>query len=418
MRIAILGGSFNPVHIGHLALADAVISTLRYDRVIFVPAFVSPFKPDADAENPQDRLDMLVSSIAGDPRLTVDDCELRREGVSYTISTAVDIIRRYCPDGKPGLIIGDDLARDFTQWYKSDEILEKADVIIARRIYREGMDALVFPFPHTALDNEIMDISSSNVRERIAQDKNWRYLTTAGARAIIEDRGLYKPRSKPLSGGLEEPEAVETMKRNAPTHASARAPVSFSQIVYMENEVRTLVSPSRFLHSRNTALLCYDLCARYGLEPLKGYLAGIVHDICKSFPEEELFRLARKDGEEMTKMERKKTSLLHARAGATLLKERYSIQDEAVLEAVRCHTTGRENMCPLAKIVFMADKIEVSRPEVKLSLRELCARPSLSLDELFAVVLEETVTFLMSKEQDVSEGTLRLLASMSRKSKW
>ncbi|MDR1073738.1 MAG: nicotinate (nicotinamide) nucleotide adenylyltransferase [Treponema sp.] len=405
MRIAILGGSFNPVHIGHLALADAVISTLRYDRMIFVPAFVSPFKPDASVENPQDRLDMLVSSIAGDPRLTVDDCELRRKGVSYTISTVVDIIRRYCPDGKPGLIIGDDLARDFARWYKSDEILEKADVIIARRMYREERNAPVFPFPHTTLGNEIMDISSSNMRERIAQDKNWRYLTPAGARSVIEDRRLYKPR--PLYGGLEEAETAETMKKHAP----------FSQIVYMENEVRTLANPPRFLHSRNTALLCYDLCARYRLDPLKGYLAGIVHDICKSFPEEELVRLARKDGEEMTKMERKKTSLLHARAGAMLLKERYHIQDEAVLEAVRCHTTGKENMGPLAKIVFMADKVEVSRPEVKPSLRELCVRPSLSLDELFAVVLEETVTFLMSKEQDISEGTLRLLASMSGKSK-
>ncbi|MDR2783676.1 MAG: nicotinate (nicotinamide) nucleotide adenylyltransferase [Treponema sp.] len=402
MRVAILGGSFNPVHIGHLALADAVISTLRYDRVIFVPAFVSPFKPDADIENSQDRLDMLVLSIAGDPRLTVDDCELRRKGVSYTSSTVGDIIGRYCPDGKPGLVIGDDLAPDFTQWYKSDEILEKADVIIAGRIYKEGMDAPVFPFPHTALDNGIMDISSSNVRERIAQDKNWRYLIPAGARSVIEDRRLYKPRS----GGLEEPEA---MKKNVS--------MPFSQIVYMENEVRTLVSPSRFLHSRNTALLCYDLCVRYGLDPLKGYLAGIVHDICKSFPEEELFRLARKDGEELTKMERKKTSLLHARAGAALLKERYHIQDEAILEAVRCHTTGKENMGPLAKIVFMADKVEVSRPEVKPSLRELCARPSLSLDELFAVALEEIVAFLMVKEQDISEGTLRLLASMSRKSK-
>ncbi|MDR2447005.1 MAG: nicotinate (nicotinamide) nucleotide adenylyltransferase [Treponema sp.] len=400
MKLAILGGSFNPVHIGHLALADAVISTLEYDRVIFVPAFISPFKPDADAENPQDRLDMLVSSIAGDPRLTVDDCELRRKGVSYTVNTVIDIIRRYCPDGRPGLVIGDDLARDFTQWYKSNEILEKADVIIARRMYREGMDAPVFPFLHTALDNEIMDISSSNVRDRIRQDKNWRYLTPAGARIIIEDRRLYKP----LSGGLEKPVA---MKKKAP----------FSQIVYMENEARTLVSPSRFLHSRNTALLCYDLCAHYGLDPLKGYLAGIVHDICKSFPEQELFRLARKDGEEITKMERKKTSLLHARAGAVLLTERYSIQDEAVLEAVRCHTTGKENMGPLAKIVFMADKIEVSRPEVKPSLRELCVRPRISLDELFAVVLEETVTFLMAKEQDVSEGTLRLLDSMIRKSK-
>ncbi|MDR2792329.1 MAG: nicotinate (nicotinamide) nucleotide adenylyltransferase [Treponema sp.] len=404
MRVAIMGGSFNPVHIGHLIIADAVLSNLDYDRVIYVPAFVSPFKPDMDAEDPQDRLDMLVSSVAGDPRLTVDDCELRREGVSYTIDTVSDIIRRYCPDGKPGIIIGDDLASDFMQWYKSAEILEKTDVIIAQRLYSIGMDMPLLPFPHKTLDNEIMDISSSMVRDRITRGKSWRYLVPAGARFVIEDKRLYRS----LSGGLEQP---ERMKKN-----ERKTSAFLSHIVYMENEVRTLVSPSRFLHSRNTALLCYDLCVHYGFDPMKGYLAGIVHDICKSFSEEELFRLAEKDGAEIPKIERKKTSLLHARAGAALLKERYHIQDEDVLEAVRWHTVGGKSMGPLAKIVFMADKIEVSRPEVKPYLRELCARPSVSLDELFTTVLDETVVFLRAKEQDISEGTLRLLDSMSRKS--
>ncbi|MDR2193723.1 MAG: nicotinate (nicotinamide) nucleotide adenylyltransferase [Treponema sp.] len=400
MRIAIFGGSFNPVHIGHLIIADAVLSHFEYDRVICVPSFISPFKPDLGVENYQDRLDMLASSIAGDPRLTVDDCELRRKGVSYTIDTMSDIVRRYCPDGKLGLIIGDDLAGDFMRWYKSDEILEKADIIIAQRLYPIKRDMPQLSFPHTTLDNEIIGISSSMVRERIERGKSWRYLVPAGARIVIENKQLYKP----LSSCLE------------------KTSVSFSYIVYMENEVRTLVSPSRFLHSRNTALLCYDLCAHYGLDPMKGYFAGIVHDICKSFHEEELLRLAEQDslaendGKEITKIERKKTSLLHARAGAALLKERYHLQDKDVLEAVRCHTVGRETMGPLAKIVFIADKIEVSRPEVKPFFRELCARPSMSLDELFIAVLNETIIFLMSKNQDISEGTLRLLGSMSRKS--
>jgi nicotinate-nucleotide adenylyltransferase len=409
MKVAIMGGSFNPVHIGHLIIADTVISNLDYDRVICVPAFVSPFKTDAGVENPHDRLDMLVSSIAGDPRLTVDDCELRRKGVSYTIDTVSDIIRRYCPDGKPGLIIGDDLAFDFMQWYKSAEILKRAEVIIAQRLHPIGTGMPPFPFPHKRLDNEIANVSSSMVRERIARGKSWRYLVPDGARLVIEDKQLYRP----LSGGLEQPEKIKKLKKTS---------AFLSRLVYMENEVRALVSPSRFLHSRNTALLCYDLCAHYRLDPMKGYLAGIVHDICKSFPEKELLRLAKqdslteKDGAEIIKMERKNTSLLHASAGAALLKERYHIQDEDVLEAVRCHTMGRETMGHLAKIVFMADKIEVSRPEVKPSLRELCVRPLVSLDELFTAVLDETVIFLRSKKQDIFEETLRLLDSMSGKS--
>ena len=82
MRIAILGGSFNPIHIGHLFLADTVLTSLNYDRVIMVPAFKSPFKQDAEGAPPAARLMMTAASIAGDQRLNIDDCEIRRGGVS------------------------------------------------------------------------------------------------------------------------------------------------------------------------------------------------------------------------------------------------------------------------------------------------------------------------------------------------
>ncbi|MDR2111224.1 MAG: adenylyltransferase/cytidyltransferase family protein, partial [Spirochaetaceae bacterium] len=81
MRFAILGGSFNPVHLGHLFLAETVLLSLAYDRIILVPAFRSPFKPGEEGASVRDRLDMLAASIPGDSRLTIDDGEIRREGV-------------------------------------------------------------------------------------------------------------------------------------------------------------------------------------------------------------------------------------------------------------------------------------------------------------------------------------------------
>ncbi|MCL2193240.1 MAG: nicotinate-nicotinamide nucleotide adenylyltransferase, partial [Treponema sp.] len=86
MRLAVLGGSFNPIHMGHLFLADAVLSKLGYDRVVLVPAFRSPFKLAAQGmeDSTHNRLEMIAASIAGDPRLTLDDCEIRRGGVSFT----------------------------------------------------------------------------------------------------------------------------------------------------------------------------------------------------------------------------------------------------------------------------------------------------------------------------------------------
>ena len=278
MRLAILGGSFNPVHLGHLYLADAAISAFGYDRLLLIPAFRSPFKTDAAAPSPQDRLAMLAASIPGDPRLLIDDCEIRREGVSYTVDTLADVCRRYLPETKPALILGDDLARDFPRWKRYDEILSLADIVIARRTFPETGE---YPYPCRQLRNEVMDVSSARVRDAIRQGKHWRYLVPAGARTIIEERGLY----------------------GFPAGVSASSP---SLVVRMEAEARRTLSLSRFLHSRQVAVMTSDLCRIFGLDSRTGYLAGIVHDIGKQLEEGELIRLARTDRLPISSMEKKK----------------------------------------------------------------------------------------------------------------
>jgi nicotinate-nucleotide adenylyltransferase len=409
MRYAILGGSFNPVHLGHLFLADTVLSELDYDRIILVPAFQSPFKPgELDAVSPRNRLDMLAASVAGDPRLTIEDCEIRREGVSYTIDTVRDIISRYLPGGKPGLILGDDLAADFPRWRKSGELAELADIIIARRRFSGD---LACPYPCRRINNDIMEISSAGVRERIARGRGWRYLVPPGARLIIEGRGLYG-----LGGsgapGLSVPEQAAPAGEPGPELAAR-----------LENAARETLSPGRFLHSRNTALLAWDLCRRFGLNPWAGYLAGIAHDLGKPLGEKALLELAARDGVEISRLERKKPALLHGRAAAVLLSERFGIHNEDVLEAVAWHTEGSAGMGALGKVVYIADKIEVSREGVEPELRRavlagtgpLAGEDAEVLDRLFGAVLDETVSFLKSKHMDLSEETLRLLEKMKRK---
>jgi nicotinate-nucleotide adenylyltransferase len=388
MKIAILGGSFNPVHIGHLLLADTAITTLGYDRIILVPAHTSPFKPDAQGASPRDRLDMLVASIPADSRLTIDDCEIRREGVSFTIDTVKDIIERYRPEGKPGLILGDDLARDFNKWRSANEIVALADIIIAHRL---SVEHIPFPYPYRQLDNEIMELSSGNVRDRIANGGAWTYLVSPGAQFIIRDRGLY---------GLKQPEPK----------SQDNTGISVELIAEVETMARSMLSPARFLHSRNVALLAQDLCRQFGLDPQAGYLAGIAHDMCKSFPEEELFRLTKRDGRPVSQLEKKKPSLLHARAGAVLLRERFDIYNRDILDAIRLHTLADPEMGPLAKAVFIADKIEISRERVDASLRDIAAFPS--LDALFVAALNDNVAYLRSRKLSLSKGTLRLLDAM------
>ena len=415
MKLAILGGSFNPVHIGHLFLADAVLTSgasltsdasltgLDYDRVILVPAFQSPFKIDAEGASPRDRMSMLAASIAGDPRMTIDDCEINRQGVSYTIDTLKDIIARYKPEGKPGLILGDDLASTFHKWRNPEEIAELADIIIARRLLEPGTYAHVdrsvfFPYPHRTLDNEIINVSSQLVREKISRGDAWRYLVPSGARHIIEDRFLYGFTG---NAGRENTYGLTSESRLLET------------IVRLENEVRTVLDANRFTHSRNTALLSWDLCRRFGLDPQKGYLAGIAHDMCKGLEVEKLIRLANADGGGIQKLEKKKPGLLHARAAAVLLQRKYDIRDRDILEAIRYHTTGKADMGPLAKVVYVADKIEVSRTGVDPVLRKMSR--TADLDTLFAAVLDNTVAFLKSHQLDISYGTRRLLAAMQKR---
>jgi nicotinate-nucleotide adenylyltransferase len=407
VKLAILGGSFNPVHLGHLFLAESALK-LGYDRLILVPAFTSPFKPGARETSPQNRLDMLAASTPADPRFAVDDCEIRREGVSYTIDTVTDIIGRYRPDAKPGLILGDDLAAGFSGWRSCEKIAALADIVIARRF---SSKPVVFPYPYSRLDNAILDISSGDIRSRIQNGKSWRYLVPEGARFIIEDRRLYGCR--PEWAGLPETSV-------SPAKTAAKA-----EIARIENAVRSLVSPSRFLHSRAVAALSWELCVRFGQDPDRGYLAGIAHDIAKSMDEDDLKRLAKKDGKPISRLERKKPSLLHSRAGAVLLRERFGIGDEEILAAVRDHTVGSLTMGPLEKIVYIADKIEPTRKNGQLrggdseqgesrgEFRE--SENWENLDSLFTAVLKDTVAYLRFRKLDLSEDTRGLLETMKRR---
>jgi nicotinate-nucleotide adenylyltransferase len=385
MRLAILGGSFNPVHLGHLYLADAVLSGFGYDRVIFIPAFQSPFKLGAPSPSPRDRLDMLAASVPGDPRLLIDDCEIRREGVSYTVDTLADIIRRYRPAGKPGLILGDDLGRDFPKWKDFDKIIFQADIIIARRILSETG---VYPYPCVQMQNDVIQISSAQVRELISQGKHWRYLVPAGARVIIQERGLY---GYPAGMG------------------------GSVLIARLEEDARRRLSQSRFLHSRQVAAMTSDLCRLFDLDSQAGYLAGIGHDIGKQLGEEELFRLAKTDKRPISALEKRKPSLLHGRAGAALLKKEYGIRDQEVLDAVAFHTTGFPGMGPLAKALYIADKIEPSREGVEPRLRDFSGYGGIGergLDRLFAKILRETIAWLRVKNIEPAEDALRLLAKL------
>jgi nicotinate-nucleotide adenylyltransferase len=454
LRYAILGGSFDPLHKGHFHLARAVLA-LGYDRIIFVPAFRSPYKTALQGDSSAVRLDMLLAAICGERAFTVDACEIKREGISYTIDTVEDIISRYVCRGKPGLILGDDLAAEFPTWKHAQAIAEKTDIIIGGRFGMgggdahdkkrtshdggEGVNPETFPFPCTMLGNALMELSSGLVRDLIRSGGAWQDLTPPAVRQIILEQGLYGSadalgNSTP-DGGAWRNDSVAPNGGNAACGASqseggvaeqtggargedAQRRGLWSEggspppdICSIESFTRKFLHANRFIHSRNVALHCADLCDRFGLDADKGYLAGITHDVCKELSEEKMIALAKKDGAAFSDLEQKKIKLLHGRAAAIFIQEQFGVRDEDVIEAVRYHTMGQRDMGPLAKIVYLADKIEVARKTVDPALRQAVFGEQYSdmdLDQLFKIILNATVDYLVRGGLSVSKETMIL----------
>ena len=187
MKTAIFGGTFNPIHLGHLAIADEVIAQTDCDRVLFVPANIPPHK-EVDDPGARHRLAMIQASIAGDPRFAVSDCEISRAGVSYTIDTIRYLVDHGIVEPKPSLIVGDDLLQGFCGWKESAALLDECSLIIVHRQYKE---CVPFASPHRYLGNLRIPISSTLVRERVRAGGAWRYLVPNAARAIIQEQRLY-----------------------------------------------------------------------------------------------------------------------------------------------------------------------------------------------------------------------------------
>ncbi len=189
MKLAILGGTFNPPHIGHLFLAEEVYRALALDRVIFVPAHLPAHKEVAGRVPAADRLAMCRAAVEGCEYFGVDDCEIRRGGISYMVDTVREVAERYAVEEKPVLILGDDLCSGFAGWKGARFLAETADILIIHRLQHEPVR---FPFPHEYFDNRIMELSSSEIRERVRAGRPVRFLVPDGVYAYIEAKRLYR----------------------------------------------------------------------------------------------------------------------------------------------------------------------------------------------------------------------------------
>ncbi len=169
MNIGILGGTFDPIHQGHLSLARKAQDQFALDQVLFIPASISPLKTQSVRITPApERYRMVELALKGIENWEVCDCELTREGVSYTVDTLRELKKRF-PDDKLFLILGADSLESFSAWREPEEILRLADLLVARR---PGID-VKSPFASRAkwIEMPEIPISASEIREKIRKGK-------------------------------------------------------------------------------------------------------------------------------------------------------------------------------------------------------------------------------------------------------
>lgn len=213
MRVAIYGGSFDPVHIGHLWVAQNCAEKLQLDQVIFMPAATSPLKPSGPVASNDDRLMMLRLALGGQQSasdgaaLLVDDRELRRGGKSYTIDT-VEGMKRERPDDELFLLVGSDAFAAIGQWHRPEDLLSTITPVVFRRGGDPPIDWQVLEnlvpasrikeIEAASVSIPMIEISSGDIRQRVSQGRSIRFLVSQSVAAFIRADSLYQAVTSPL----------------------------------------------------------------------------------------------------------------------------------------------------------------------------------------------------------------------------
>ena len=206
MRLGIFGGTFNPIHLGHLLLAETARETLRLDRVLFIPTHQPPHKAPPDLLDGRTRLTLIKLAVRDHPAFRASDLELRRGGVSYTVDT-VRAVRRAHPRARLFLLLGQDLLR--VQWKGWDELARRCRIVVAARETRAP--------PHPArnvtwLRMPRMEVASSEIRSRLRRGRSIRYLVPRAVERFAQRHRLYRrsPRGATASADHQPPEGLRT----------------------------------------------------------------------------------------------------------------------------------------------------------------------------------------------------------------
>jgi nicotinate-nucleotide adenylyltransferase len=192
LKIGILGGTFDPIHLGHLILAEQLAEKFKLDKVIFIPSASPPHKNNKKVSKAKDRFKMTGLAIEDNPLFSISDIELKRKGKSYTVITIKELKKLY-PKSKLFLLCGSDVLDELKTWKSPDEIYKLIKVIVG---VRPGYNKIKKDnkYAKKSIIEQIngLEVSSTEIRKRVKKGKSIRYLVPDKARNYIRKKGLYK----------------------------------------------------------------------------------------------------------------------------------------------------------------------------------------------------------------------------------
>ncbi len=385
MKIGIYGGSFNPIHRGHLTAAQSAAEQLGLDRLFLIPASVPPHKQlSSDSAAAHHRLEMTVLSTAElHCKAEVLDIELKRSGKSYTSDTLRQLKEMY-PNDELWLLMGTDMFLSFHTWHEPEVITRLASIGAFSRT-EEGEDE-EFAAQKAFLEREygarvvtmenprVIEVSSTQVRAALPAGEGAEFLNPAVYGYILRN-GLYGTTVDLKNLSVKELRAV------ALSH----------------------LKPKRISHVLGTEEEAIRLAKRYGADVNDARVAALLHDCTKKLSLEEQLELCAQYGVELDNLQRQALKLQHALTGAEIARHVYGVND-AVYEAIRWHTTGKADMSLLEKVIYLADYIEPTRdfPGVE-ELRKVVWE---DLDRGLLMGLEMTIEEMTRWGNPVHEHTL------------
>ncbi len=342
MNKILFGGSFDPIHLGHINMAEQASKELDAD-VIFLPSKVAVWK--VDATDIKHRLKMLELAIKDYPRFSIDLFEVDDDSeYNYSIDTVRYFVNKY-PNDTFYYLIGTDHVNAFHKWKEAEELAKLAHIIFFARPNLQLDEENVKKYHMHQIVGSLKDISSTDIRD-------------------FKSLELSK-------------EVLDYIVLNN---------------LYFVPKIRSYLSEKRFVHSFNVASLAYEIAKSNGVDhPEKAYIAGLLHDIGKKYEQDEIMK------EHYQEYINYPKPILHQFIGEYLAKKDFEIVDQDILEAIKYHTTGKDNMCTLAKIIYSADKIEPGRG---FDSSDLIAAMMENIDKGFVTVLKANVEYFQEHTID------------------